>query len=257
MMRLEGKTAIVTGGAHGLGRAIALRLADDGADVMVADVLGPDAEVVAESVRAKGRHAASFEVDVSDSAAVGAMVMAAVEAFGHVDLLVNNAGVSGEAGLLEMEEAHWDRIMGVNLKGNFLCSQAVAREMVARGEGGRIVNITSTAGANARPGASAYASSKAGIIQFTRVLALELGRHGITVNAVGPGMTLTGSEVKRPPTEEYQAAFVGQVPMGRAGTPSDVAAAVAFLASPDAAYINGQVIFVDGGYSAGKLSVSG
>ena len=256
-MRLEGKTAIVTGGAHGLGRAIALRLADDGADVMVADVLGADAEVVAESVRAKGRRAASFEVDVSDSGAVGAMVMAAVEAFGHVDLLVNNAGVSGEAGLLEMEEAHWDRIMGVNLKGNFLCSQAVAREMVARGEGGRIINITSTAGANARPRASAYGASKAGIIQFTRVLALELGHHGITVNAVGPGMTLTGSEVKQPPTDEYQAAFVGQVPLGRAGEPADIAAAVAFLASPDAAYINGQVIFVDGGYSAGKLSVSG
>lgn len=256
-MRLEGQIAIVTGGAHGLGRAIALRLADDGADVMVADVLGADAEVVAESVRVKGRRSSSFQVDVSDSGAVGAMVAETVETFGRVDLLVNNAGVSGEAGLLEMEEAHWDRIMGVNLKGNFLCSQAVAREMVARGEGGRIINITSTAGANARPRASAYGASKAGIIQFTRVLALELGHHGITVNAVGPGMTLTGSEVKQPPTDEYQAAFVGQVPLGRAGEPADIAAAVAFLASPDAAYINGQVIFVDGGYSAGKLSVSG
>ena len=256
-MRLEGQIAIVTGGAHGLGRAIALRLADDGADVMVADVLGADAEVVAESVRVKGRRSSSFQVDVSDSGAVGAMVAETVETFGRVDLLVNNAGVSGEAGLLEMEEAHWDRIMGVNLKGNFLCSQAVAREMVARGEGGRIINITSTAGANARPRASAYGASKAGIIQFTRVLALELGHHGITVNAIGPGMTLTGSEVKQPPTDEYQAAFVGQVPLGRAGEPADIAAAVAFLASPDAAYINGQVIFVDGGYSAGKLSVSG
>ena len=256
-MRLEGQIAIVTGGAHGLGRAIALRLADDGADVMVADVLGADAEVVAESVRAKGRRSSSFQVDVSDSGAVGAMVAETVETFGRVDLLVNNAGVSGEAGLLEMEEAHWDRIMGVNLKGNFLCSQAVAREMVARGEGGRIINITSTAGANARPRVSAYGASKAGIIQFTRVLALELGHHGITVNAIGPGMTLTGSEVKQPPTDEYQAAFVGQVPLGRAGEPADIAAAVAFLASPDAAYINGQVIFVDGGYSAGKLSVSG
>jgi NAD(P)-dependent dehydrogenase (short-subunit alcohol dehydrogenase family) len=129
--------------------------------------------------------------------------------------------------------------------------------MVARGEGGRIINITSTAGANARPGASAYASSKAGIIQFTKVLALELGGEGITVNAVGPGMTLTGSEVKPAPSDAYQKAFVGQVPMGRPGAPADIAAAVAFLASSDAAYINGQVIFVDGGYSAGKLSVSG
>ena len=256
-MTLEGKTAIVTGGAHGLGRAIALRLADDGADVMVADLLGGDAESVAGEVRALGRLAASFEVDVSDAGVVGAMVMATVEAFGRIDILVNDAGVSGESALLEMEESFWDRIMGVNLKGNFLCSQAVARQMVAQGEGGRIVNITSTAGANARPGASAYASSKAGIIQFTKVLALELGSHGITVNAVGPGMTLTGSEVKPAPSDEYQKAFVGQVPMGRPGAPADIAAAVAFLASGDAAYINGQVIFVDGGYSAGKLSVSG
>jgi NAD(P)-dependent dehydrogenase (short-subunit alcohol dehydrogenase family) len=256
-MKLEGKTAIVTGGAHGLGRAIALRLADDGAEVMVADLLGADAEAIAQDIRAKGRAAASFQVDVSDSGAVGAMVMAAVEAFGHIDILVNDAGVSGESNILEMEESFWDRVMAVNLKGNFLCSQAVARAMVARGEGGAIVNITSTAGSNARPGASAYSSSKAGIIQFTKVLALELGQHGIRVNAVGPGMTLTGSEVKPAPTDEYQKAFVGQVPMGRPGEPADIASAVAFLASSDAAYINGQVIFVDGGYSAGKLSVSG
>jgi NAD(P)-dependent dehydrogenase (short-subunit alcohol dehydrogenase family) len=256
-MTLEGKTAIVTGGAHGLGRAIALRLADDGADVMVADLLGSDAEVVAQAIRSKGRAAASFQVDVSDSGAVGAMVMATVEAFGHIDILVNDAGVSGESNLLEMEESYWDLVMAVNLKGNFLCSQAVAREMVARGEGGVIVNITSTAGSNARPGASAYSSSKAGIIQFTKVLALEMGQHGIRVNAVGPGMTLTGSEVKPAPTDEYQKAFVGQVPMGRPGEPADIASAVAFLASSDASYINGQVIFVDGGYSAGKLSVSG
>jgi len=256
-MTLEGKTAVVTGGAHGLGRAIALRLADDGADVMVADLLGGDAETVADEVSALGRRAASFEVDVSDAGAVGTMVMATVGAFGRIDILVNDAGVSGESALLEMEESFWDRIMAVNLKGNFLCSQAVARQMVAQGEGGRIINITSTAGANARPGASAYASSKAGIIQFTKVLALELGGEGITVNAVGPGMTLTGSEVKPAPSDEYQKAFVGQVPMGRPGAPADIAAAVAFLASGDAAYINGQVIFVDGGYSAGKLSVRG
>ena len=256
-MMLEGKTAIVTGGAHGLGRAIALRLADDGADVMVADLLGGDAEAVAAEVRTRGRRAVSYEVDVSDSGAVSGMVMATVEVLGCIDILVNDAGVSGESPLLDMKESFWDRVMGVNLKGNFLCSQAVAREMVARGGGGAIVNITSTAGANARPGASAYASSKAGLIQFTRVLALELGQHGIRVNAVGPGMTLTGSEVKPAPSQKYQGAFVGQVPMGRAGVPGDIAAAVAFLASPDATYINGQVIFVDGGYSAGKLSVSG
>ena len=256
-MNLESKTAIVTGGAHGLGRAIAARLAEDGADVMVADLLGSDAEVVANEIRSCGRRAASFHVDVSETTAVGEMVTATIEEFGQIDVLVNDAGVSGESGILEMEESFWDRVMAVNLKGNFLCSQAVARQMVSQGQGGRILNITSTAGSNARPGASAYASSKAGIIQFTKTLALELGPHGITVNAVGPGMTLTGSEVKPAPTDEYQRAFVGQVPLGRPGAPSDIANAVAFLASPDAEYINGQVIFVDGGYSAGKLSVSG
>ena len=135
-MMLEGKTAIVTGGAHGLGRAIALRLADDGADVMVADLLGGDAEAVAAEVRTRGRRAVSYEVDVSDSGAVSGMVMATVEVLGCIDILVNDAGVSGESPLLDMKESFWDRVMGVNLKGNFLCSQAVAREMVAGGGGG-------------------------------------------------------------------------------------------------------------------------
>ena len=127
--------------------------------------------------------------------------------------------------------------------------------MVRRGRGGRIINTVSTAGSNARVAAAVYCASKAGLMQFTRALALELGPYGITVNAVGPGLTLTDSPVRNAPTEEYQRAFVGQVTMGRAGTPVDVARTMTFLASPESEYINGQVIFVDGGYSAGKLSV--
>lgn len=257
MIRLEGKSAIVTGAAHGLGRAIASRLADEGAAVMVADARGNDAETAAETLRAAGYRAESVEVDVSDAAQVDAMVLSSIAAFGSVDILVNNAGISPVSPALETSEEDWDRVMAVNLKGCFLCSKAVGRKMVEAGTAGRIVNITSTAGTNARPGAGAYAASKAGIIQFTRVMALELGGRSITVNAVGPGMTITGSEVKPAPTDAYQTAFVNQVAAGRAGRPEDIAQAVAYLVSPEAEYVTGQVLFVDGGYSAGKLSVDG
>ena len=257
MKRLEGKSAIVTGAAHGLGRAIASRLADEGAAVMVADARGSDAEAIADGLRSAGYLAESVEVDVSDAAQVDAMVQSAFGAFGSVEILVNNAGISPVSLVFETSEEDWDRVMAVNLKGCFLCCKTVGRAMVEAGTAGRIVNITSTAGTNARPGAGAYAASKAGIIQFTRVLALELGEGGITVNAVGPGMTITGSEVKPAPTDAYQAAFVNQVAAGRAGRPEDIAQAVAYLVSPEAEYVTGQTLFVDGGYSAGKLSVDG
>ncbi len=224
---------------------------------MVADSRGDDAAATAAALRGAGHRAESAEVDVRDAAQVDAMVQFAIAAFGGVDILVNNAGISPVSPALETSEEEWDRVMAVNLKGCFLCCRAVGRAMVSAGTAGRIVNITSTAGTNARPGAGAYASSKAGIIQFTRVLALELGERGITVNAVGPGMTISGSEVKPAPTDAYQTAFVNQVAAGRAGRPEDIAQAVAYLVSPDAEYVTGQTLFVDGGYSAGKLSVDG
>ena len=257
MRRLEGKSAIVTGAAHGLGRAIAERLANEGAGVLVADVRGEDAEAAAEALRDFGHRAEAAQVDVREAAQVDAMVRSAIDAFGSVDILVNNAGVGLDRPALETSEEEWDGVLGVNLKGCFLCCRAVAREMVQAGRGGRIVNITSTAGANARPGAAAYSASKAGIIQLTRVLALELGGASVTVNAVGPGMTITGSEIKPAPSESYQAAFVSQVAAGRPGRPEDIAQAVAYLVSPEAEYVTGQTLFVDGGYSAGKLTVRG
>ena len=170
---------------------------------------------------------------------------------------MNDAGVGHNSGVLEITEAEWDRIMAVNLKGAFLCSRAAARAMIDQGEGGRIISIASTAGENARVNSAAYSASKAGLLQFTRVLAMELGPHGVTVNAVAPGLTMTGSPVWSPPSEAYQKSFIEQTALGRTGTPQDIAEAVAFLASPQAGYITGQALFVDGGYSAGKLSVRG
>ena len=254
-MELDGKIAIVTGGASGLGRAIATRLAEDGAVVAIADQLEDVGRETAGELGERGFSARAFSVDVSDAEGVAQMVRSVIEAFGAVDILVNNAGIGQHRAILGMPVDEWDRLLSVNLKGAFLCSQAVARQMVSRGQGGRIINIVSTAAENARVNAAAYCASKAGLLQFTRVLAQELGGHGITANAVGPGMTITGSPLRQPPSEAYQGAFLKEVPLARPGRPQDIAQAVAFLASSQADYITGQAIYVDGGYSAGKLSV--
>ncbi len=256
-MLLEDKVAIVTGAAAGIGKAVAIGLAEAGTHVTIADIRHDLASETAAGLRESGLSADSITVDVSNAEQVQRMMAAMVDAHGGVDILVNNAGVGQSSTLLETTEQEWDALMGVNMKGAFLCSRAAAAEMVRQGRGGRIINTVSTAGANARVGAAAYCASKAGLMQFTKALALELGPYGITVNAVGPGLTLTDSPVRNSPTEEYQRAFVGEVPMGRAATPEDIARTMTFLALPESEYINGQVILVDGGYSAGKLSVRG
>jgi 3-oxoacyl-[acyl-carrier protein] reductase len=254
-MELEGKIAIVTGGAAGIGKAIATALTEQGASVAIADVREDLALETASGLEAQGLSAAAFPVDVSNSTQVEAMVQAVTDQLGQIDILVNDAGIGQSCSFLEMAEDEWERVMAINLKGAFLCAQAVARRMVERSAGGRIVSIVSTAASNARTDAAAYCASKAGLLQLTKVMALELGPHGITVNAVGPGLTITGSPVRQKPTDAYRTAFVAAVPLGRTGQPTDIAQAVAFLASPRADYISGQVIYVDGGYSAGKLSV--
>ena len=254
-MELDGKVAIVTGGASGIGRAIATILAENGAAVAICDMLEDVGQETARELEQRGFSARAFPVDVSDAARVEQTVGQVVEHFGAVDILVNNAGIGQHRPIMDMGVEEWERVLSVNLKGPFLFSQAVARGMVTRGQGGRIISIVSTAAENARINAAAYCASKAGLLQFTRVLALELGPHGITANAVGPGMTITGSPLRQPPSEGYQDAFLKEVPLARAGSPEDIAQAVAFLASPRAAYITGQVIYADGGYSAGKLSV--
>ena len=254
-MEFTGKVAIVTGGASGIGQAIATELAENGATVAIADRLEDVGQETARELEGRGFKARFFPVDVSDAAKVASMVKSVVEVYGAVDILVNNAGIGQRCSILKMAVEEWERVLSVNLKGAFLCSQAVGKEMVKQDRGGRIISIVSTAAENARVNAAAYCASKAGILQFTRVLAQELGQYGITANAVGPGLTITASPLREPPSEAYLGAFLKEVPLARPGSPRDVAQAVAFLASPRADYITGQVIYADGGYSAGKLSV--
>ncbi len=245
-MSLSGKSAIVTGSASGIGREIALTLAADGASVTVADRNLEGAEAVASLITESGGAARAALVDVTDSGQVDDLVASAVAAYSSVDILVNVAGFGFNSPIVDMREEDWDLVLGVNLKGQFLCARAVARRMIQQGNGGRIVNIASTAANNARYAGGAYCAAKAGVVQLTKVLALELGEHGITVNAVGPGFTETPATVES--SDEYRNNFLAQVPAGRSGHTSDIANAVLFLASPSAEYINGQAIYVDGGY---------
>ena len=254
-MNLSGKSAIVTGSASGIGREIALTLAADGASVTVADRNLEAAESVARQIAESSCAARAAQVDVTDSGQVDGLVASTVAACGSVDILVNVAGFGFNSPIVDMQEEDWDLVLGVNLKGQFLCCRAVARRMIQQGHGGRIVNIASTAANNARYAGGAYCAAKAGVVQLTKVLALELGEYGITVNAVGPGFTETPATVES--SEEYRDNFLAHVPAARFGQTADIANAVLFLASPASGYVNGQAIYVDGGYSAGKLTVRG
>ena len=254
-MSLEGKSAVVTGSASGIGREIALTLAANGASVTVADRNLEGAETVARQIAESGGTAQAAQADVTVSAQVDSLVASAFGAYGSLDVLVNVAGFGFNSPIVDMSEDDWDLVLGVNLKGQFLCARAAARRMLEQGTGGRIINIASTAANNARYAGGAYCAAKAGVVQFTKVLALELGGHGITANAVGPGFTETPATVES--SDEYRTNFLAQVPAGRSGRTSDIANAVLFLASPEAEYVNGQAIYVDGGYSAGKLTVRG
>ena len=254
-MSLSGKSAIVTGSASGIGREIALTLAADGASITVADRNLEGAEAVARQIIESDGAARAAQVDVTNSGQVDAAVEGAAEAYGSLDILVNVAGFGFNSPIVDMREEDWDLVLGVNLKGQFLCARAAARRMIQQGNGGRIVNIASTAANNARYAGGAYCAAKAGVVQLTKVLALELGEYDITVNAVGPGFTETPATVES--SDEYRSNFLAQVPAGRSGRTSDIANAVLFLASPASEYVNGQTIYVDGGYSAGKLTVRG
>ena len=253
-MSLSGKSAIVTGSASGIGREIAMTLAGNGASITVADRNLQNGETVAKQIVESGGTARAARVDVTDSGQVDDLVASTVAAYGSVDILVNVAGFGFNSPIVDMREEDWDLVLGVNLKGQFLCCRAAGRQMIEQGNGGRIVNIASTAANNARYG-GAYCAAKAGVVQLTKVLALEVGEHGITVNAVGPGFTETPATVES--SDEYRSNFLEQVPAARLGQPSDIANAVLFLVSPESGYVNGQAIYVDGGYSAGKLTVRG
>lgn len=242
---LENRVAVVTGASRGIGRAIAEVLAKQGADVVCGDRLEKQAEATAAAVaEASGRRTSGCLVDVADHKSAQDFIGCALENFGKVDILVNNAGITRDNLLLRIDESDWDDVLAVNLKGAYNCCKAAIRPMMKQ-RYGRIVNITSVVGLSGNAGQTNYAASKAGLIGFTKSLAKELGSRNITVNAVAPGyITTVLTDVL---SDEYRAAAIKATPMGRLGTPEDVAHAVAFLVSDQASYITGQVLSVDGG----------
>ncbi len=245
MMKFEGKTAVVTGGSRGIGRAVCLELAAGGANVVLC-YAGNEAaaQETVQAVEALGTKALAVRCDVSDAVQVDALVKSAVEVFGRIDILVNNAGITRDNLLMRMSEADFDAVVAANLKGAFLCMKAASRLMLKQ-RYGRIVNLSSVVGLRGNAGQVNYAASKAGVIGMTKSLAKELASRGVTVNAVAPGFIET--DMTAALSEAARSAAQGSIPMGRLGGPEDVARAVGFLASDDAAYVTGQVLAVDGG----------
>lgn len=244
-MDFSGKTAVVTGGSRGIGRAVCLELAKGGANVVLC-YAGNEA-AAAETVsacEALGAKALAVKCDVADGAQVKALMDEAVKTFGRIDILVNNAGINRDGLLMMMKEEDFDAVISANLRGTFLCMKAVSRTMMKQ-RYGRIVNLSSVVGLRGNAGQVNYAASKAGVIGMTKSLAKELASRGVTVNAVAPGFIDTDMTAAMP--EAAKTATLASIPMQRLGAPEDIAKAVAFLASDDAAYITGQVIAVDGG----------
>jgi 3-oxoacyl-[acyl-carrier protein] reductase len=242
---LSGKSAVVTGGSRGIGRAIVTRLAEQGADVCFSfrrDQAAADE--VAAAITALGRHALPVQADVTDPAAAEALIKAATGEFGKIDILVNNAGITRDDLIMRMSTEAWREVLETNLFGAFYTLKAVTRPML-KARGGRIINITSVSGQAGQTGQANYSAAKAGLIGLTKATARELASRGITVNAVAPGFVLTELTKDLPP--ELQAQITDRTPLGRFGTPEDISAAVCFLASDEAAYITGQVLAVDGG----------
>jgi len=249
-MNLSGKVAIVTGSARGIGRAIAVKLAEVGADIVVNDITAASEslESAATEIRALNRKVMSVTADVSSKDDVNRMVEAAANAFGHIDIMVNNAGVTRDQLLMRMTDEEWDTVLNIDLKSAFLCTRAVVRHML-RQRSGRIISIASVVGIIGNASQTNYSAAKAGIIGFTRSVAKEVGSRGITANAIAPGFIET--KMTEQLDGKRKQAFLDRIPMGITGTPRDVAEAVAFLASDEAKYITGQVLGVDGGMALG------
>ena len=243
-MELSGKVALVTGAAQGIGKAIALLLARNEADVVVSDINLEKAQETANEIQGMGRRSVAIKVNVADLKDVERMVEAIVEQFGRIDILVNNAGITRDRLILRMTEEDWDAVLDVNLKGTFNCTKAVIRHM-SKQKSGKIVSIASVSGEMGNPGQANYAASKAGVIGFTKTIAREFAGRGINVNAIAPGYIQTPMTDAVP--EKAKEELKRMIPMERLGKPEDVAQAVLFLVSENSSYITGQVLNVNGG----------
>lgn len=242
-MNLDNRVAIVTGSGRGIGRAIALRLAEVGTSVIVNDI-NEAAEAVVREIRAMGKQGHAVMADVSSASDVAGLIETATANFGRIDILVNNAGINRDQLLIRMTDEDWGRVINIDLKSVFLCTRAVLRLMIKQ-RWGRIISISSIVGLMGNAGQANYASAKAGIIGFTRSVAREVASRGITVNAVAPGFIDT--EMTQHLSENQRQELIARIPSGRLGSPEDVASAACFLASEEAGYITGQVLTVDGG----------